>query len=71
MKTSWYNRDRKFKNGVVWVRLTSGPLRHWGLWVVDRRAEQYDTGDNSSPWSPALMVRLPRFSVAILHPDGR
>ncbi len=34
MKLVWYNRPRKFPNGIVWVRLgDNGP----GLWWKDTR----------------------------------
>ena len=70
MKLTWYNRPRKFANGVVWGRIVSGRLDGWGIWWADRRSERYDVDECSAPWSPLVVMRLPRFTVAILHPEG-
>jgi hypothetical protein len=60
-----YDYDCRLTNGISWNR----GLGDWGWWLVDRRAKDYNPGN--TPIEALLVLRLPRYTVAILHPVGQ
>ena len=56
MKLDWYNRPRRFDNGVVWVRVL--PFG-WGLWWSSN-------GDRNTVARLRLFVG--RYGIALLTP---
>lgn len=57
--------DCRSTNGIRWNR----GWREWGYWLADRRARSYNPAN--FPIEALVVLRLPRYTVAILHPAGQ
>jgi hypothetical protein len=57
--------DCRKTNGIRWKR----GWCDFGYWVADRRAPNYNR--LNAPVDPIIVIRLPRYTVALLHPKGQ
>lgn len=65
---SVYNKDRKFDDGIFWVRQR---YNGWGLWIKDHKnsSKFYSRDYPDAPGEDSfILVRIGNISVAVIMP---